>query len=629
MLNVTVRNLRDEFQAACEHRQEYTQSEPDIINGYCGPYFRGVGHGESDPINHAYEQVALFSGQVVSQIPRMRATSHAGPEGEIQAKANQDGTNRWMRKADFKGFLRDLVPEFCFTWAVAVVTMNAMPGTEEFDDPPMWPNLQPVPKDRFFWDPLALTWTSCRYMGHQCVADIEDIVAVAKADPSSGWNLKLLETMQDDVGLDALNRKDAGTPTRKEVVWYEAWVPEITQPGTEGDPTIHGSIFTIPVSAAGMGDEEEEWLRAPRPAYCPAWGPYTVFRAHKVPGHLPALGPVTAVMPQSTEANLHAVAVTKSSRAKKAFTVFDGLTPMQEAELQAVQDGGVLRIPNFDKNKMLAVELGGPTAEQIALLQHFIGQLQRASGMFNAQVGDVTGAATATENGIAADASSARSGDLADRFLDGANQVMRTVSWYIYNTPECVFRLEDGSLYMGGHDMLRSIEIALKAGLLPMEQAATLLALAHAMPQPEKMPWEELDVEIEAYSMQRTSEAVQQRRLTEGSAAIMSALPLMMQFPWFNWKRWLDQMGEALNWPGLGELVDFQAMQAMALAQMVAQTQQAQAEAQGPGQPSAAPRGEKPPPRGPQRMEPASATSKGRSEGSKHAAKSRQRKAAA
>ena len=628
MLEATVRNLRDEFQGAVEHRREYLAAEPDIINGYCGPYFRGTGYGESDPINHAYEVVALFSGQVVAQIPRCRSTCHAGPDAEIQAKANQDGVNRWIRKAGFKDVMRDLVPEFCFTWAVSVVSMEPIPGTEEFDDPPMWPNLQPVPKDRFFWDPLALTWSSCRFMGHQCVADIADLIAIAKADPESGWNLELLLSLQGDQGTDELNRRDVpGTPTRNEIVWYEAWLPEITLPGAEKDNTAHGSVYTIPVASAGVGDTEEEaWLRKPRPFYGPRWGPYTVFRAHKVPGHLAALGPVTATMPQSTEVNLHAVALARSSRRKKAITVFDGLTPVDEKALMSAEDRDVLRIPGFDKDKMLPVQMGGPTVEQIALFQHFVAQLQRASGMFNAQVGTVTGDATATENGIAADASGSRTADLADRFLDGANQVIKTVSWYIYNTPECVYRLEDGSLYMGGHDMIRSIEVATKAGLIPLEQAATLIVLAHAMPQPEKMAWEELDVEIEQWSMQRTSEAVQQRRLTEGSAAIMSALPLMMQFPWFNWKRWLDQLGESLNWPGLGELVNFEQMQQMAMMQMMAQAQAA-APQPGSGGPatSQAPAGERPPPKGPQRMEPASATSKGRSEGSKMAARSRQR----
>src|SRR5690349_8179418 len=303
MLDTSTRNLRDLFQAACEHRDEYTRSEQDIINGYAGPYFRGSGFGEGDPINNAYEMVALFSGQVVSQIPRMRATSHAGPEGELQAKANQDGCNRWMRKAGFKDFLRDLVPEFCFTWAVGVVTMTPLPGTQEFDDPPMWPNVQPLPKDRFFWDPLALTWSSCRFMGQLQVADIADLIEIAKNDPQSGWNLKLLESLQDDTGTDMLKRPEHAGPSRKELVWYEAWVPEVDVPGFENDPTVHGSIHTVPVAAAGMSEEPEEMLRAPRPFFGPAWGPYTIFRAHKVPGHIAPLGPVTAVKAQAVEVN--------------------------------------------------------------------------------------------------------------------------------------------------------------------------------------------------------------------------------------------------------------------------------------------------------------------------------------
>lgn len=637
MLDTSVGNLRDEFQGASEHCREYLQSDQDIVNGFCGSYFRGTGHGQDDPINSAYEIVALFSGQVVSQIPRCKATSGGGPDAEIQAKANEDGTNRWLKRSTFKSVMRDLVPEFCFNWAVAVVSMEPMAGTGEVADPPMWPNLQLVSKDRFFWDPLAASWGSCRYMGHKCVADISDLIEIAKNDPSSGWNLELLEQMQGDVGVEELKRLTADVPTRNELVWFEAWVPEVTQKGSEGDPTIKGTVFTVPVSSAGMGDgvtdSDEGWLRKPRPFYGPAWGPYTVFRGHKVPGHIVPLGMVTAVKSQANEANLHAVALAKSSRQKKSFTVYDGLTPTDEQALAAVEDGGQLRINGFDKDKMLAVQAGGPSAEQLELLQHFIGQLQRASGMFNAQVGTVTGNATATENGIAADASGARSSDMADRFMDGANQVVRTVSWYIYNTPECVYRLEDGSLYMGGHDMQRSIEIAVKNGLLPLDQAATLMALAHAMPTPVKIPWEELDIEIEQYSMMRTSEAVQQRRLTDGSTAIMAALPLMMQMPWFNWKRWLDQLGEALNWPGLGELVNFDQMQQMAMAQMLsAQMQGGASGAPGGPQPptaQAAPAGPKPRPLGPQAMPPASNVSKGNSEGSKMAAQTRQREAQA
>jgi len=101
-----------------------------------------------------------------------------------------------------------------------------------------------------------------------------------------------------------------------------------------------------------------------------------------------------------------------------------------------------------------------------------------------------------------------------------------------------------------------------------------------------------------------------------------------MQFPWFNWKAWLNQLGEALNWPGLGELVNFEAMQQMALAQMVAAAAQPQQGAPGQPQTQQAPAGQKQPPKGPQRMPPASNVSKGASDGSKLAAQARARTAA-
>ena len=120
-----------------------------------------------------------------------------------------------------------------------------------------------------------------------------------------------------------------------------------------------------------------------------------------------------------------------------------------------------------------------------------------------------------------------------------------------------------------------------------MEPGHPLHALGHPGPLEAnpvfqggvRMPgWEDLEVSVDAYSMERVSESLVQKRAMELLQITTSVAQGMVAMPFVKWREILSVVGDALNVPHLAELIDQNA-----IAQMQQQQQQMQAaEAQAP-----------------------------------------------
>jgi hypothetical protein len=93
--------------------------------------------------------------------------------------------------------------------------------------------------------------------------------------------------------------------------------------------------------------------------------------------------------------------------------------------------------------------------------------------------------------------------------------------------------------------------------------------------------FEDLEMEVEAYSMERTNEALMQKRAMETLQIVTQSAPMMMQMPFLDWDSLLKIVGDAMNMPELGELIDQQAMQQFIQAQQQAAAAQQQTDVAG------------------------------------------------
>ena len=86
--------------------------------------------------------------------------------------------------------------------------------------------------------------------------------------------------------------------------------------------------------------------------------------------------------------------------------------------------------------------------------------------------------------------------------------------------------------------------------------------------------------------MERTNEAMQQRRAMETLQIVSNVAAAMPQAPYVDWERLLKQVGDSLNMPDMANLIDRQALnqmqqQAAMAEQMAMMSDQAAAETGG------------------------------------------------
>jgi len=83
--------------------------------------------------------------------------------------------------------------------------------------------------------------------------------------------------------------------------------------------------------------------------------------------------------------------------------------------------------------------------------------------------------------------------------------------------------------------------------------------------------FEDLDLDIEAMSMERVSEQMVQRRALEVLQIIGNLSAAVIQAPHVKWKDVMSLVGDAMNIPNLGEMIDVNAGQKMQQQMMQAQ----------------------------------------------------------
>jgi hypothetical protein len=76
--------------------------------------------------------------------------------------------------------------------------------------------------------------------------------------------------------------------------------------------------------------------------------------------------------------------------------------------------------------------------------------------------------------------------------------------------------------------------------------------------------FEDLELEIEPYSMERASEGLAQKRAMEMHTMLLNSLQLMQAFPDYPWKDHFGKIGNAMNAPDMVELVDAKLLERLA-----------------------------------------------------------------
>lgn len=182
--------------------------------------------------------------------------------------------------------------------------------------------------------------------------------------------------------------------------------------------------------------------------------------------------------------------------------------------------------------------MGGQTDQQANWIATCRNRADRVLGMDEALRGAVSGAGTATEHSIASEAANTRIAFIKQNFTNYVVKVLNNVAFYLYHDDTIVFPI--------GIDAMRELGVA----------DSELLMFQGGGHEGSDYSFEDLELEIEPYSMERASEGLAQKRALEMHAMILNSLQLMQVFPDYPWKDHFNKIGNAMNAPDMAELVD-------------------------------------------------------------------------
>jgi hypothetical protein len=595
MIDVSASNLWQEAKAAEQWATDNLKEFQNQIRRYHTKAYRTTAMEEAYPENYYFSYVTHTVAQLATGEPRARVgTSKEGP-AEPRSVALQYGWNRWAKDTNYKREREKFAHDMCFAWPIMLVSLKPRPGMEQADDPLTLPAIARISPMRFFWDPYALSLEDCRYMGHINIRDKDDIEAEQKADKDAGWNLEVLANLSVDAGVKELRnikQYSEAMPARREVMYYEVIVFEAELPdGYTREEGYNGVKFTIPKTLPSTKGSTPEYLRKPQPVFCPRWGPYVVGGAYTVPDSVAPLAPLVAAEGQISELNTHVRAANRAAARRKSVALVDGLKPTETQKMVNAQDGDVVTVKGLDKSKVVEIETGGVTQEQVMWNLELRGRVDRNLGMSDAIRGQVNEGATATAESVANANSQVRSSFIQEKFSDFEKRGAKTIMWYLDQSESTVFALGaeasselgmPGALFVGGNDMAESMRRAKKHGLIEADLAKQLVAIHKQANETQRegsgKTFDDLEVEILSIRDDGSAQASMQAL----GQQIIPILPMVPQTAsWFPWEAWFRRLGEAYNMPDLAR-VDVQTAGQLFMAAQLAQAQQGQPGAGGP-----------------------------------------------
>ena len=553
MLDLSFSSMRREVESAEKFRDAHLSSLRAMVEKYHGPGYRDdrSDPDTDDPENFGHEYVSLVLPRIIHDTPKFRVKLGEPMLDLMLGKRLQIAVNRWARIVKLRRTLERVAVDMIFTYGVALTVSEPRPEARQVDGKePYLPRVYRISPDRFFIDPAATSVEDARFMGHCYAMDKNDLLAMAETDES--WDIDAILAIPSGTDLDEV-RDDNGRDLedRKEFAVYEVWVPEADIAEAEiadelaGPGMVNGTIFTIVKGRNGQS-KWDGFIRAPRPYFGPRNGPYTVFGAYTVPDDPYPLSPMIAIQSQSQDLNAHLISLRGSAAAYKRLIMVDARNSKLAQDLKDKPHDFVIVSENLDKEKVVNLEVGGITQQQVQYSQIAQDRLDRVSGIHDAMRGNIQGSATATEVAVAESSATMRMAHLKRQFQEAVDDIARSVLWFMWHDDRVAFPLG-------------------------REGAEALLEANPKFTGGVRMPgWEDLEVAVDAYSMERVSEALVQKRAMELLQITTSVAQGMMAMPFIKWREILSVVGDALNMPHLPDMIDQNAMQQMAQASQAA-----------------------------------------------------------
>lgn len=561
MLDVSPKNLRQEVEELLRVRDSHTKAMEDVVDQYVGSFYQEGRQPEiTSHENHPFEHVVNTIPALVYNNPRVNVKSRRPVVHRELAESLTHGLNRWISDVNLADKLLEIAVDAQFSFGVALLTLEALPGHEGLIRPPLRPGVHRISWRQFFMDDRGV---KPRILGHQWAGDYDDLMAAKYTDPDTGqeraiYNREVLRRLTPDshegrLGEESYYQHERMFRTpRRQVKAFDVWVPE------------RNMIYTM---AHDPVADDVGYLREPRPFFGPPWGPYILFGIYPVPDEAYPLPPLAVTAELVDELNAHLDQVMEQADQMRQFVVVNGQNSKAVSAIQVAHNGQVIAIPGFDRTQAEVYTFGAPSKEQLDYSERLRARLDRKSGLTDFQRGNVTGDATATENQLAQAATDFRRKFMQRQFQKQVRQLLTTAAWYMTESRNIVFPIpvpdESDPLADSMAVDPSYTEGAGRVRYAGTDQMVDGVFVGGRYPG-EDFNFYDLELEIEPMSMELMTEALLQRRITQGLGFVMANAQAIVTTPWINWPEIFDDHFDALNIPDGRKYVNWELVEQLA-----------------------------------------------------------------
>lgn len=510
---------------------------------YGGPAFPIGKGGSYDPENTGYIWCTNVLSQIVDNDPVWNVETEKGGEYATFAAAKKAALDKWTQTQKLSEFLLNgPVLDSQFLRGIALMKLAPQTKGYKLDDSALMPDMDRLSPRDYCEDPTAKSHDEARWKAHRIIDSKSRLLKHAKDHPEEGWNVAVIEALESSTSdmskLDADRRNNID---RDEIVYWQVWDREWDEEKS-GDYDSNGGFMEI-VEAAGEIDDSYDYIRKPRPAYVPPWGPYYHFDSAKIPDETHGLAPLVATMRQSEDLNAAARAQLEDENSYRRFTIIDELYAIDPRTGKPTKGGkriaeaitnarhrGVFTMPGFDASKAKEFSIGGPSPEGAVAYQNRLMRHDKMLGLSQSHQGNTGGGQTATSDVIADNAADRRIGLIRKAIHRTTTQIGHGFLWYLQRETQI-------AVMVGVHPETGD-EVWVGGG--PMGEGDDLGAYT---------------CKIEPMSMEEVSPARLQAQAAMMTEFFGTLGPVMQMTPWIDWKRLAKVQGNAWNIPYMGELI--------------------------------------------------------------------------
>jgi hypothetical protein len=506
-------------------RQRY-----ELAQQYAGQLYSEAGPPQPVPVNLLALYVSIVHRALFSKNPRvMLSTFQRQHRATVQTM--QLWSNEELETIDFAGTLERVVLDALFCVGIVKSSLvrpgdSAMTGFQTKAGEPM---VQRVDLDDWAFDPHCRDLGEAGWMAHR----FRIPKAAAEADYGRK-KIKDLEASTDrpqnaegDDRLTMLFRGNVGTIDEFEdmIDLWEVYLPRHQKIITLCDADLAGPS-QIENGEHPEALDEKSWIG-------PRSGPYKILAYSRVPGNPMPIGPLMQLLDLHHFANSSYRKLMRQTRDFKKITAARSGT-LDGKKILDANDGDM--VPVDDPNNIKDVVTGGPDQQVFAMFMEAMKLFKELGGNLDMMGGLGPQSRTATQDTMLEKNASRSLADMQERTVKFTAECVKSMCWFWHNDP------------------YKTIKTKYQVPGLPH----VFTNLAVTPEQRQRIPWEDLKIKIDPYSIRySTPEARLQGLNAVVQQVILPMLPLLRQSGKnFNVDEYLQKVAGYLDLPDLIDLVN-------------------------------------------------------------------------